>query len=305
MDLTHVPELDSLRLLLRVASAGSVGRAGAEHGISQPAASARIRGMERLVGVPLVTRGTRGSTLTPAGALVADWARDVLAAAASLEAGISSLRADRDVRLRVAASMTVAEHLVPRWLVRLAADRPGTAVSLAAMNSADVAKAVLATEADLGFTEGPQVAPSLASSTVGRDRLAVVVPPGHPWTRRRAGIAAAELAATRLVHREPGSGTRVALEAALAEHGGLAAALIELSTGSAVRGAVEAGAGPAVLSELAVRDDIDAGRLVEVLVRGADLTRPLRAVWRRGQRPTGPAQDLLAIARRAVPIGRR
>ena len=68
-----------------------------------------------------------------------DWARGVLDAAEVMAAGISSLRAGRDARLQVAASMTVAEHLLPRWLVRLAAQRPQTAVSMAVMNSTETA----------------------------------------------------------------------------------------------------------------------------------------------------------------------
>lgn len=296
MPLTRVPDLDSLELLLQVAATGSLGRAAVAHGISQPAVTARVRSMERLVGFALVERSTRGSSLTPAGALLADWARDVLQSAAALEAGIASLRSDQEGRLRVAASLTVAEHLLPRWLVRLAADRPQTAVSLTAMNSSDVGRALLDGTADLGFVEGPQLAPGLDAEVVARDRLVVVVHPGHPWTRRRRSLTAAELAGTRLVQREPASGTRSALEAALAGHGPLAVPLLELSTASAVRSAAAAGAGPAVLSNLAVDDDTAAGRLVQVPVTGADLGRRLRAVWPRGSRPSGPARELLAIA---------
>ena len=291
----RVPDLDSLALLLEIAVAGSLGRAAASHGLSQPAVSARLRTMEALVGVPLVERSPRGSSLTPAGVLVAGWAREVLAAAEILDAGITSLRTDQDQHLRVAASMTVAEHLLPRWLVRLAADRPRTAVSLQAMNSTQAEQAVLADRADLGFVEGPDVGPGLDSRIIAHDQLVVVVAPSHPWARRRR-VDAAELAATRLVQREPTSGTRTALEAALAEHQPLAAPLLELSTSTAVRAATAAGAGPAVLSRLAVSDDLDAGHLVEVRTRGIDLRRELRAIWPHHRRPTHPAEDLLHIA---------
>ena len=291
----RVPDLDSLALLLEIAVAGSLGRAAAAHGLSQPAVSARLQTMEALVGVPLVERSPRGSSLTPAGVLVAGWAREVLAAAEILDAGITSLRTDQDQHLRVAASMTVAEHLLPRWLVRLAADRPQTAVSLQAMNSTQAEQAVLADRADLGFVEGPDLGPGLDSRIIAHDRLVVVVAPSHPWARRRR-VDAAELAATRLVQREPTSGTRTALEAALAEHQPLAAPLLELSTSTAVRAATAAGAGPAVLSRLAVSDDLDAGHLVEVRTRGIDLTRELRAIWPHHRRPTHPAEDLLHIA---------
>ena len=295
MRLRHVPDLDSLQLLLEVADSGSLGRAAARHGLSQPAVSARMQAMERLVGFPLLTRSARGSTLTPAGGLLADWARTVLQSAHILDTGIDTLRADRAGRLRVAASQTVAEHLLPGWLVRLAADHPGTAVSLDAGNSTQVAAAVLAGQADLGFVEGPDLPEGLQDQVVARDRLVVVVPRAHPWARRRKPVEAVELAATRLVQREPGSGTRTSLELALAAFTPLAVPLLELSTSSSVRTAVAAGAGPAVLSDLAVRDDVAAGRLVQVPVRGADLTRQLRAVWPHGQRLAGPATDLLSL----------
>jgi len=295
MRLRHVPDLDSLQLLLEVAESGSLGRAAALHGLSQPAVSARVQAMERLVGFPLLTRSARGSTLTTAGALLADWARAVLQAAEVLDAGIDSLRSDRAGRLRIAASLTVAEHLLPGWLVRLAAAHPQTAVSLDAANSAQVAASVLAGQVDLGFVEGPDLPDGLQEQVVARDRLVVVVPPSHPWARRRAPVQASELAATRLVQREPTSGTRTSLELALAAFAPLAVPLLELSTSSGVRSAVAAGAGPAVLSDLAVHDDIAATRLVQVPVRGADFSRRLRAVWRQGQRPAAAAVDLLAL----------
>lgn len=296
MGTSRVPDLDSLALLLEVAATGSLGRAGQEHGISQPAVTARIRSMERLVGFPLVERRTRGSVLTPEGVLVAGWARAVLDAAEVLGAGLASLRLDSEHQLSVVASMTVAEYLLPRWLVRLAVSRPDTTVSLTAMNSASVQVAVTAGTADLGFVEGPDISSSLQAQVVARDRLVVVVPPGHPWTRRRHKVQAAELATTRLVQREPTSGTRMAMEAALSAVEASAPPLLELSTTGAVRSAVAAGAGPAVLSQLAVRDDLASGRLVEIAVSGVDLSRELRAVWSRGQRPSGPARALLRIA---------
>lgn len=300
MALRRVPDLDSLVLLLEVATSGSLGRAGAAHGISQPAVSARIRSMERLVGVALVERTARGSSLTPTGILVAGWARAVLDAAEVLDAGIASLRLDSEHHLRVAASMTVAEHLLPRWLVRLAIDRPQTAVSLAAMNSAQVEEAVSAGDADLGFVEGPEISAELDSQVVARDRLVIVVAPSHPWARRRRRITAAELAGTRLVQREPTSGTRTSMEAALSAYGPLATPLLELSTASAVRAAAATGAGPAVLSELAIGDDIGNGRLVAITVPGLDLARRLRAVWPKGQRLNPPARELLDIATRST-----
>ena len=108
----RVSDLTGFDLLLSVARLGSLGRAAAEHGVSQPAArpaaaagGAARPGADRPVAARL--------TLTPAGALVAGWAQAAVDAAAALDAGVTALRRERDSRLRIAASMTVAEYLLP------------------------------------------------------------------------------------------------------------------------------------------------------------------------------------------------
>lgn len=91
--LSHrVPDLGALELLIAVARVGSLGAAAREVGITQPAASSRIRAMEARLGVALVDRTPRGSTLTAQGALVTDWARRIVEAAEAFDAGAQALR---------------------------------------------------------------------------------------------------------------------------------------------------------------------------------------------------------------------
>jgi DNA-binding transcriptional LysR family regulator len=300
---SRVSDLTGFDLLLSVTRTGSIGRAAAEHGISQPAASARMRLLEAELGLALIERSPRGSRLTSAGALVAGWAQAAVDAAAALDTGLVALRHEHDSRLRIAASMTVAEYLLPVWLTALRAVDPATVVALSAVNSAEVAQAVLADTADIGFIEGPEIPDGLHAEPVGRDTLTLVVAPAHPWARRRSGIPAAELARTALVSREAGSGTRRFLEEALRAQAGLERVppAAELSSTTALKAAVAAGgagSAPAVLSSLAVAAELSAGTLRAVPVTGVDLTRTLRAVWTAGRRLTGPARDLYTIAAR-------
>lgn len=295
----RVPELGALELLIAVARHGSMGGAARELGISQPAASSRIRAVERQLGVSLFDRSPSGSRPTEAGALVTDWARRIMEAAEAFDAGAQALRDRRDSRLRVAASMTIAEYLLPGWLIALRTARPDTAVSLLAGNSGAVAARLLGGEADLGFVEGLAVPAGLDGTVIGRDRLVVVVAPGHAWSERRTALTPDELAATPLILREEGSGTRQVLDAALASYGGLADPLLELSSTTAVKASVVSGAGPSVLSELAVGEELSARRLLEVEVTGIPLRRDLRAVWPTGHRPTGPARELLSLTQSA------
>jgi DNA-binding transcriptional LysR family regulator len=297
---SRVSDLIPFDLLLSVARLGSLGRAAAEHGMSQPAASARMRHLEGQLRLALVERSPRGSRLTPAGALVAGWAQAVVDAATALDAGVTALRREQESRLRVAASLTVAEYLLPSWLTALRSADADTAVALTAVNSAEVAEALLSGHADLGFLEGPDLPDGLRAATVNRDELTVVVAPSHPWTRRRSGITAAELAGTALVTREAASGTRRFFEQALQDQARLTPVppLAELSSTTAIKSAVAAGVAPAVLSSLAVAGDLAARTLRAVPVIGLTLHRDLRAVWPAGRRLTGPAQDLYQIAAR-------
>ncbi|MFI6980013.1 LysR substrate-binding domain-containing protein [Embleya sp. NPDC050154] len=295
----RLPDLYTLELLVAVTESGSLGSAARRFGISQPSASARMRTLERRLGVRLLERSTTGSVPTAAGLVITDWARGVLDQAHALVEGAAALKARQQDRLRVAASLTVSEHLVPGWLTMLREAVPGVHVGLQVTNSLHVIEALRAGEADLGFVEGPWVPRDLQSAAVGRDRLVVVVAPTHPWARRRRAIAAAELAATPLLLREAGSGTRETLERALAAYDGVAVPALELGATAPLRSAAIAGSAPAVLSDLAVREDLAEGRLVAVPVADLPvLDRVLRAVWPRGRELPEAALHLLHAARR-------
>jgi molybdate transport repressor ModE-like protein len=299
----HVPDLAALEVLLSVARTGSLNSAARQAGVSQQAVSARIRAMEAQTGVALLHRTPRGSRLTAEGVVIAEWAARVLDVAGELDAGIAGLRQGRRSRLRVSASSTIAEQLLPAWLAsfRAAAQRPGSPaldIVLREGNTETVVTQVTEGTADIGFTEGPHQPAGLRSSVVGHDRLAVVVAPGHPWARGRRAVSAAELSSTPLVGREGGSGTRDTLSAALAARLGpgtpQAPAALSVSTAAAVRAAVLAGAAPAVISELAVTDDLAAGRLVAIQVPELDLRRTLYAIWTGSHSPpAGAARDLI------------
>jgi molybdate transport repressor ModE-like protein len=295
-----MPELSALEVLSAIAKTGSLSAASREVGISQQAVSARLTSIESQIGVRLVTRTTRGTQLTPAGEVVAEWADQILDVAQRVDTGLASLRAERRSRLKVVASQTVAEQLLPRWLVSLqaAALRHGgiaPEVSFIATDSEGAITAVRDGEAELGFIEIRATLHGLRSRVIGRDELIVVVPPDHKWVRRSAPITVAELRQTPLVSRE--SGWRLLLganEHLDGDQPAPAAHPLELASAAAVRAAVLAGAGPALMSRLAVSDDLIHGRLRAIPVGDLDLRRDLRAIWMGAQTPpAGAARDLL------------
>jgi len=292
--MSWVPDLESLQLLVLVQQRGSLTAAAAELGTSQPATSKRLRALERRLGLQLVTRTPQGSALTPAGTLVSGWAARVLAAVATLVDGAEALRRHRAAELTIAASLTVAEHLLPGWIGDVRRGNPELHIGLQVLNSSRVCELVRQDAVDVGFIESPGTLGGLHERTVATDRLVLVVAPGHRWARRRRPVGPEELVATPLVSRESGSGTRETADRALVGSGApVARPVMELGSSTAVRSAVAAGAGPALISELVVATDLASGALVEVETTGMDLRRALRAVWRAGTTPSRPALELL------------
>jgi DNA-binding transcriptional LysR family regulator len=249
-------------------------------------------------------RTTRGSQLTPAGTIVADWAARLLEIAHEVDAGMGSLRKEGRERIRVAASQTISEQLMPHWLLSLQAEssRRGDnspQVILTATNSEHAIAAVRDGTVDLGFVENPGTPKGLGSCVVGHDELVIVVPPGHKWAKRSRMVTARELAETSLVAREPHSGIRdsltVALRQTLGDDMQQASPVLELTSAAAMRAAVLAGAGPAAMSQLAVADDLAIGRLLAVTIPHLDLRRKFRAIWIGGRNPpAGAIRDLLS-----------
>ena len=135
---THSPDepgLPALRLLVAVAEQGSLGAAAREIGMAQSNASRALAGLERRLGFAVVHRSAAGSDVTPEGALVVGWAREVVEAMDRLMAGAGAVTATAGGAVTVAASMTIAEYLAPVWLAALRRAHPDAAVSLEILNS--------------------------------------------------------------------------------------------------------------------------------------------------------------------------
>jgi DNA-binding transcriptional LysR family regulator len=284
----NAPDLTALDLLNSIAELGSQ--------VTQPAVSMRMRQLERRLDLTLLERGPAGTRLTADGQRVLTACRKVLAETEILMATAAALRSDTPSRVQVAASLTIAEYLIPGWIRILTSEFPQLGLSLDVVNTASVIERVRNGFADIGFIEGVESGlAGLDESIVGQDKLEVVVAPSHPWARRTVPISPAELAASDIITREPGSGTREVLEASLAPWGGVRSRVVMGSTG-ALLGAARRGGDPAVLSQIAVATDIAEGQLVAVLIDGLDLSRVFKAVWRPQGGLTSTARRLRDIA---------
>ena len=256
--------LERLRIFVAVAERDHVTAAARALNLTQSAVSNALAALEAEHQVRLFDRVGRGVALNATGRAFLPEAKAVLARAAAAEAALADLSALRRGRLAVFASQTIASYWLPRRLVAFHVAHPGIELDVQIGNTREVAQAVLNGDAEIGLVEGVVDAPALTQVQVGSDRLAVVVTPDHPWASAKR-LSARDLIESSWVLREPGSGTRSSLEAALREAGVNPADLpvaMTLPANEAVLAAAEAGAGATALSESVARASVAAGRLV-------------------------------------------
>ncbi|HEY8584785.1 MAG TPA: LysR family transcriptional regulator [Capillimicrobium sp.] len=294
-----------LAAFVAAVESGSVQGAAEALDLTQSAATKRIRALEARTGSTLLERGRFGVRPTDAGRLLYPEARQALAALARAEATLAGER-DRTPVLRLAASHTIGEFLLPGWLAgfRAAGEAGGTdaRAQVEVTNSAGVLAEVRQGDVEVGFVEGLDRLDGLDSLELLRDEIVCVVAPGHRWARRRA-VPAAALPSEPFLTREAGSGTRAVALAALGDAGVELAPSLEAASSQSLKRAVLDG-GFTLMSRLVVAAEAQAGTLIALPVAGADLSRDLRAVRRRRPALPPPARrlwDWLAAARFTPP----
>ena len=228
--------LRELEVFAAVAACESVTRAAAEVALSQSAASQALAQLEQALGVPLFDRIGRGLQLNEHGRTLLPRARALLDEAAALQ----DLFGEAALSLRLGASTTIANYLLPQRLAALRQRWPQCRVSLQVANTRDIVAAVAALQADFGLIEGPCHHPALHSLPWQQDELLVFAAANHPLAGRQVGLA--ELAAAPWLLRETGSGTREEVERVLLPHLGSLNVEMELGDSEAIKRAVAAGA---------------------------------------------------------------
>jgi LysR family transcriptional regulator, low CO2-responsive transcriptional regulator len=269
-----------LRALVTVADAGSVREAARRLTVTESAVSAALSALAREVRVPLVERDGRGLRLTASGQAYSGYARAILGL---YEEGLAAARGDRDPersRVRVAATTTAGEYLLPAVLASFLDQHPAVDLRLEVGSSERLWAWFGAHEADLVIGGRPPGRIRAAKICAIRPNMLVVV-------AAPAVAARFDISRTRWLQREAGSGTRATGEALLS---GLDAdpPRLTLGSGGAVVACAAAGLGATLVSRDAVSRQLQDGELVEVTVPGTPLRRPWNAVTH-GRQPGATA----------------
>lgn len=273
--------------------------------MSQPAVSKQVRAFETWCGARLLERSRKGVSPTREGQRVYAEGRGLLEEAKRFGEEVSELSTTNTRRLRISASYTIGEYLLPGWIDAFQHHEPGVVTELVVGNSEAVLREFASGEADLCFIESGYEATahadgnleSLERVPVAWDRLLLVVASGHRWSGRET-VEARELMEEPFISRESGSGTRVVAERAF-QKAGLTPPepAMELASTGAIKRTLTAGHGYALLSSYAVREEFARGELYSPEIAELDLSRSLDLIRRHGRSPSPLAETFLQTMR--------
>jgi DNA-binding transcriptional LysR family regulator len=303
--------LRQLQIFNAIAECGSTIAAAQRVCLSQSATSAALKELESAVGTPLFDRVGRRLMLNDAGRSLWPAAQGLLERAQELEDSLRTGRGAMPVTLRLAASTTIGNYLLPALMLEYRHQSPQVRIELRIGNTHDAAQAVADFESDIGFIEGPCHQPDLLVQPWLDDEMLIVAAPHHPLAQAasRERLNTRQLRQAPWLLREPGSGTREAVENALLPHLHALPSDLVLGGSEAIKNAVMHGLGISCLSRCVVRDALDDGRLVSLPTTLPHLTRQFSLVRHRNKHLSPALREFLDACARfekpAAPPGRK
>jgi len=282
----HRPVRDAtirqLRIFAAVARHRSFTRAAEALRLTQPAVSMAVKALEALAGVPLLERAGRGVALTSGGEELLRHATAVLRTLDEAHEAFAALRGVERGRIAIAVVST-AKYFSPKLLALFSRARPGVELRLAVHNREAVIELLVANEVDLAIMGTPPPHLETTAFPFAKHPLVMIAAPDHPLAGVRR-VPVKTLARESFLVREPGSGTRAALERFLAQHAVRPAATTEISSNETIKQAVMAGMGIAFISQHAIGLELAAGELAVLPIDGLPIVRDWNIVHRTEKR---------------------
>lgn len=274
-------DLVTLRVIVAVVDSGSISAGSQRADLALGAASARISALEQSLGVALFERTPRGVRTTPAGHVLAQRARALLADADRLATDLQDLAQGLAGSVRVLANASAMLELLPQRLAGFARTNPGIRVQLEERGSPEIALALLQGHADLGLVDIAHPLQGLQMQDLFEDTLALIVPRGHAQAGA-AMLAFDAVLGEDFVGLHDGNAISGRLAAAALQLGRPLQPRLQMSSFDAVCRMVAAGLGVGVLPRQAIAPQLASLPIVAVSLQDAWARRTHRLVMREG-----------------------
>ncbi|MDB6155093.1 MAG: Transcriptional regulator, LysR family [Chthoniobacteraceae bacterium] len=288
--------IETFKVFCDLAEAGSFSKAAALNSITQSAVSQQIRALEERFEVKLVERGRRNFSLTSEGTVFLEASREILEIYNHLGDRLHELRDVVAGGLRIASIYSIGMHDLPLRLKVFRQKHPNVEVHVEYKRSAHVYSQVLNGEVDLGLVAYPTRRAGLQVDIFDEDPLVLICHPNHALARHQQ-VKLGQLQGEKFIAFEPDLPTRKAIDRHLREHGVEIVHVMEFDNIETVKRAVEIESGISIVPSNTVRQEVQSGALVSVLLDGEKICRPLGVITKRN-RPRTPAQkEFLAALR--------
>ncbi|MDO8930877.1 MAG: LysR family transcriptional regulator [Rhodocyclaceae bacterium] len=270
--------LRQLRVFESVARHLSFSRAAEELHLTQPAVSMQVKQLEDMVGLPLTEQLGKKIFLTNAGEEVARHARLIALQLREAAESLAAMKGVRGGQLRIGVVST-AKYFAPRLLTEFRACHPGVELRLGVHNRETIVRQLADNEIDLAIMGRPPQELATVAEAFAPHPLVIIAAADHPLAGRKR-LEPADLAGDTFLIREPGSGTRTAMEHYFADVGFVPGAVFEMTSTETIKQAVMAGMGVSFISEHTIGLELSVGRLVQLPVRGTPVLREWFVVHR-------------------------
>jgi DNA-binding transcriptional LysR family regulator len=286
-----------LKVFRVVADTLNFRRAADELHLTQPAVTAQVKSLEESLGIALFDRVGRDISLTPAGATLLRYVRQIEAITNDAVAALAPFGGQEGVELSIGASHTIAVYLLPKLLPHLLCEWPKLRIHVIGGSTTDVLHALTMHQISIGLIEAPGFRPDLKIEAFGEDELTLITRPDHRWAKKPV-LRAAELIQEPILLREAGSGMRRFVEEYIEQNGVLRQQLrtsIDMNSTEAIISAVEAGLGVGFVPRLAIEKALKLESVTAVPLDNGPIRRQLSIALMNGPEPQGPVGQLLKI----------
>lgn len=288
-------QLGQFDLFCQVARVKSFSKAAKLLHISQPAISAQIHSMEEFYGIKLFERTPHGVSLTPAGTVLFDYAKQILELHEDLERKLTGMADEKNQKLVIGATPTVGSHALACGIWTFKDKYPDLQINLEINNLQEVATKVYEKDVDLAIVECPVKGyKGLTTKTVFTDELVAIVPKNEYWSAKTS-VTLEELMKNRLILREDGSELHYILDEVLKP---LSLSFADLkprttiSSSVAIKAAVENGHGVSIGLRLTVQKELRHGTIQALAIDNIDPRVEYNLVYREN--------DLSSVAKRFI-----
>jgi LysR family transcriptional regulator, transcriptional activator of the cysJI operon len=291
-------QIDSLKVFCDLTESESFTKAAQINGVTQSAVSQTISSLERQFKSLLIERSKKNFRLTPEGAVLYEYSKQILQTFDSLHSKLHEIKEIISGNIRVATIYSIGLHVLPPYLKKFLKNFPTVNVHVEYRRPDQVYEDVLSNIVELGLVAYPVRDAKLELVPLRKDPLVLICHPQHPLAKLK-NLKLKALTGQKFVSFEKDIPTRKALDKVLKEHGVTVNHVMEFDNIETVKRAVEIDSGLAIVPLETVRQEVANQTLVAVRIEDGELFRPLAAIYKRHKVLSPAIKEFIALLQQA------